>query len=258
MTVASDPRGHEGPMLGLAQREAIAEDLLLLARVHDREPDAAMIAALRATSPDQWLSLQMAGVEYDAAMHLLAEGLAGLRDPVTSAELDALAAEFAALYLTYGYHITPTESPWRDEDGLERQQAMFAVRAWYRHHGLRIDDWRTRSDDHLVYELQFVAHVLRRSADAEDLREMARFLRAHPLAWVPHFAARTLKRCRQPLFAGFALLTSVYLARLADVLGTIFGLDMTPAPLRPEAKAGGPAPTCADAPPAIYGGAPGW
>jgi hypothetical protein len=101
--------------------------------------------------------------------------------------------------------------------------------------------------------------VLRTAPNEHALRALARVLCDHPLAWVPHFAARALKRCRLPLYPGLALLTSAYLAQLAALLGTALEIDMTPAPLRADAA---PAPvgakTCADAPPAIYGGAPGW
>ncbi len=95
----------------------------------------------------------------------------------SEANLDDLAADFAAIYLTHGYRVSPNESVWRDEEGLERQGPMFSVRAWYKHHNLQTPDWRIRADDHLVNELQFLAMLSQRAADFDQLREAARFLR---------------------------------------------------------------------------------
>jgi TorA maturation chaperone TorD len=233
--------------LTAAQRIALHDDLLLLARFHDREPDAEMLSALRAQPADGWLSLRLEGGEFAVARTLLNDAFAGLPDPVDAAALDELAAEFAALHLNFTYRAAPAESPWRDDEGLERQHAMFAVRRWYRRLGLAAADWRKRSDDHIVTELTFLARALRDADSAAAILLAARFLREHPLAWVPHFAARARKCCRLPLFAGFAVLTSAYLRELAELLASLTKLDMLAPPLQtssgPDAGAG---PTCGE------------
>lgn len=222
-----------GPIaLSGPERRALAEDLLVLIRLHDREPDAAMLAALREQDPDEWFSLTLSGPKWEDARGHLREGLAAIAAEPGPADLDDLAAEFAAIYLTFAYRAAPTESVWRDEDGLERQAPMFAVREWYRRHGLTVADWRDRSDDHLVNELLFLAALLRDAEGQGGLREAALFLREHILVWVPAFAGRVAARCRVQFYASAALATCVYLQRLGGMLGLCTGLDMTPPPLK--------------------------
>lgn len=245
-----------GAALSTEERERLDEDLRLILRLNDREPDADLLAALRATDPHEWFALDLSGAGGDEACGHLAEALAGLPEPVTGAMLDELAAEFAAIHLTFAYRAAPTESVWRDEEGLERQAAMFDVRRWYARHGLTAPDWRRRSDDHLVNELQFLAFLLRRGDQEEWLREAALFLRDHLLVWVPGFAGRVASRCRLQFFAGAALVTALWLDRLALLLGTCCGLDMTPPAARPPAHGAGAA---AREPPACgVPSGPGW
>nr|WP_256515621.1 molecular chaperone TorD family protein [Alsobacter ponti] len=220
------------------ERRALAEDLLIFSGLHDREPDADTLAALREEGPDEWFSLSLSGPEWETARRHLREGLAAIPADPGSADLDDLAAEFAAIYLTFAYRAAPCESVWRDEDGLERQAPMFAVREWYRHHGLTVADWRNRPDDHLVNELLFLATLLREADGPNGLREAALFLRDHILVWVPAFTGRVAARCRLQFYAGVALATGVYLQRLAGLLGLCTGLDMTPPPLKDESRGG--------------------
>ena len=47
--------------------------------------------------------------------------------------------------------------------------------------GLEVEDWRKRTDDHLVTQLQFLAHMLDAEAGNGDLSMVARFMDEHPL-----------------------------------------------------------------------------
>jgi len=109
----------------------IGDDLALLARLHDRELDAPLIAILRKMPVDQWFALRLEGSEFTEATRLLDDALKSAPDPLTAEALDEMAAEYAAIYLNHTYRISPHESVWVDEDGLERQEPMFRVRAAY-------------------------------------------------------------------------------------------------------------------------------
>ena len=227
--------------LGQEEREALAEDVALLVRLADRELDAETLARLRERPPREWFALELEGEDVESIIGHVTAGLAEFSDPPTTAELDELAAEFAAIHLNHGYGAAATESVWRDEDGLEKQDAMFLVREWYALHGVKAADWRLRSDDHLVNELQFLALMLRGATNGARLKETATFLRDHPLVWFPRFADRIAKRCELQFYAGVTLLSAVYLERLAAHLGVVTGLDMTPPKLiieKPKAPAG--------------------
>ena len=69
---------------------------------------------------------------------------------------------------------------------------MFKVREWYKQYGLQVENWRLRPDDHLVCQLQFIAHLLSLDNDGDKLREIAQFLDEHLLLWIRDFAL-TLK-----------------------------------------------------------------
>ncbi len=224
---------------------ALARDLTLLARLHDREPDAELLAQLGARAPSSWFALRLKGAGFEEACRLMQAALDETQ--ADAAQLDELAADYAAIYLTHAYRVSPAESVWRDEEGLERQGPMFSVRSWYRHYGVKAPDWRIRADDHLVNELQFLALLVRDAQDFDGLRQAARFLREHPLVWVKEFAGRVVQRCRTPFYAATALMTVDYLDHLAQLLGALLDEDMTPAalPVLP-ARAGMKEATCAD------------
>lgn len=206
---------------------ALAEDLQLLGLLHGQELTAGLIQALRGAAPRDWFALVPAGADNAQGLALVAQGLAVLPSPPDAAAIDDLAAEYAAIYLTHAYRAAPTESVWRDRDGLERQAPMFAVREYYRRHDLAVADWRLRSDDHIVSELAFLAMLLGTGTPVA-LAQAATFLRDHLLVWVPAFAGRVARRCRHPFYAGLALVTAAYLQALADLLGEAMGIVMTP------------------------------
>jgi TorA maturation chaperone TorD len=228
--MTQDAGADHAAVLGAEIRQtcaALADDLMMLARFADREVDADLLALLRAMPVASWFHLTLNGAEADQARALIEDAFAEMLDPVDGRALDDLAAEFAAIYLTHHYRAAPSESVWRDDEGLERQGAMFAVRKWYARYNLQVPDWRRRSDDHLVHELEFLAFLLRNASTEADLREAARFLREHPLVWLRPFTRTIVLRCRLSFYAGIALLTAIHLDSLAQALGETLGCDMS-------------------------------
>jgi len=237
-------------------RTAAAQDLTDLAALHDREVDAAALDRLRAALEPGLLRLRLVNEDSRAALLLLGEALAGLPGVIDDALADALAADYADIYLTYGLRASPNESVWLDEDNLAMQAPMFEVRALYQRHGLQVPNWRQRADDHLVHELQFLAHLL--DPDTGDtLGEAAAFLDEHLLLWVPDFSARVAQRCATPFYAGLAAVTAVYLDELRELLERILGEPRTPREeieeRRRRARESDPAPAAF-----VPGSAPTW
>lgn len=239
-------------------REAIAQDLILLARIVDREVDGELVAFLRGLDVGYWFALRPDGVQADEGMALLRSALEALSQPPVPAELDELAAEFARIFLTNGYSASPSESVWRDDEGLERQGPMFEVRDWYRHYGLKAPNWRARADDHLVHELEFVSLLMRHIDQPASLGDALRFLRAHLLGWAPAFARRVIGRCEEPFYAGALLLLVAYLEALDRVLAEATGLNPPVADLRKAETGKTPdLPDCGS-PRYVPGAAPSW
>ncbi len=214
-----------------AFREHVAEDLQVLATLHDREPDATLLQQLKAVDFPSSLTLlpdTEPGIE---AMTLVQQALSALSTDPDQEILDELAADYASIYLNHNISASPEESVWLDEDSLMCQQSMFQVRSWYESHGLEIPDWRLRPDDHLVYELQFIAFLLNRDTQMETLDKTATFMDEHLLRWLGNFGERVLVRCDTPWFAGVAALTAAYCEELRDILAEVL---QHPRPSREE------------------------
>ncbi len=199
----------------------VSEDLRILARLHDREPDEALVQELKAIDFPGSLTLLLDDEAGREASTIMAHALELLPERMDRSLLDELAADYASIYLNHGVGASPQESVWTDDDGLICQDSMFQVRQWYQSHGLEVPDWRKRPDDHLVYQLQFVAHLLGEAENEEALQQAATFLDEHLLRWLDPFARRVAGRCATPWFAGAAALTAAYLDSLRDLLAEI-------------------------------------
>ncbi len=233
--------------------QALAEDAEALAALHDRELTAETLAALREVDFPQNLGLLPVGEGSLEAWRLMAAAL----EQTDAAELNLLAADYAAIYLTGAYGASPCESVWTDDDHLVCQEAMFALRAVYAEAGLAATDWRRRPDDHLVLQLLYIAHALRRAAGAEGLRRLAAMLDAHLLRWLPDFSARVAARAETPFFAVLGRLTFAWCEQLRDLLAESLG---EPRPTRAEIEARLRPPRRVEAAPLAYmpGAAPSW
>ena len=96
---------------------------------------------------------------------------------------------------------------------------MFDLRAIYKAAGLAAADWRKRPDDHLVLQLQYIAHELRRGASADFSNgSLAHMMDVHLLRWLPDFAARVASRTSLPFHAALARLTVVWCQSIRALL----------------------------------------
>jgi TorA maturation chaperone TorD len=118
------------------------------------------------------------------------------------------------------------------------------MRELYAADGLTVPDWRMRPDDHLVFQLQFLAKRLEciapgseaESADfANELwLSLATLLDHHLLRWLPDFACRVSVRCDTEFYAALFLLTEVWCEQLRDLMA--LHLD-EPRPSKEEVEA---------------------
>ena len=203
-------------------REAVAQDLNTLATLHHAELNDALLGDLAAANFPDGIGLRLLGDDGMRAIVLMRQAMAELRAPLAQPVLDELAADYAAIYLTYGYHASPCESVWLDQENLAMQAPMFQVREFYKLFDLVAADWRTRPDDHLVLELLFLS-ALFRDEHPQALPEAARFLDSHLLRWLPLFGRRVAARCATPFYAGTARLTAAYCDELRDLLADLLG-----------------------------------
>jgi len=214
------PEGDAELLLRIRKR--LAEDFQILASLHDREPDTGLFTRLKAMNFPDSLTLRMEDGPRRDTLLLARSALESLPQPLDEAWLDELAADYAAIYLNHEIGASPEESVWLDEDNLICQEAMFQVRQWYRSHGLGVANWRLRPDDHLVYQLQFIAFLLARD-EAGSLEKAATFMDEHLLRWIGNFGERVLHRAATPWFSAAAALTAAYVEETRDLLAEILG-----------------------------------
>jgi TorA maturation chaperone TorD len=147
---------------------------------------------------------------------------------------------------------------WLDDDHLAMQEPMFQIREWYGRHGLAVADWRKRTDDHLVNQLRFLAHLIDPAAGAGDLSEAARFLDEHLLRWISGFAERVAKRCQTRFYAGLVQMTAAYLHELRALLAEVTG-EPVPSAEEIEERMRPKTSVAVDVPgPYLPGAAPSW
>ena len=205
------------------QLALIADDFRLLARFHDREFNATFLDGLRKGKITDFLSVSIASDAAVKAAGDLDEALALLPSAPGQAVLDALAVEYANIYLCHNYRIAPTGSVWLTEESLERQEPMFVARGWYAKYDMGAPDWRVRPDDHIVHELQFLARLCELGTK-QSMADAVAFLDQCVLVWVPDFANAVSERAHEAIYIASAALTAAYLEELRDVLEVITGV----------------------------------
>ena len=218
-------------------RAALADDLDGLARLHDREIDGALIEALAAVGFPDNLALLPDEATREAMRSTVAHLPRGdsfqsqknwhhaTLDSEISAS-DALAADYAGIYLNGACTASPYESVWLTDEHLTCQLPMFELRALYEKAGLTVDDWRKRYDDHFVLQFQYLAHSLRN--EAVPLEEIGRFLDEHVGHWFPDFAKAVTLRGDTDFYRGLAVITADWLARCRSLIEEITGKARTP------------------------------
>ena len=241
-----------------ALRQAAGSDLSALARLHGEELTESDIRALREAPFAEFFALLPRRKMAEEACAVIDRGWQVL-EAADVPLADALAADFAALYITHRHRASPDESVWLDEDGLQRQQPMMEVRKWYEKHGLRAPDWRKTADDNLALQLAFLAHLMAEGgeADTAPLAEAAHFLDEHLLLWIDDFAAAAAGACDTPFYAGLAIFTAAWLRTFRETLAAATGIaPLTEAEIQarrphPAAEAAGEGPYVPGMGPAI-------
>lgn len=228
---------------------ALAEDAQTLALVHDRELTPAFLDELRAIDFPRNLVLLPASPQAQEAWRFMAAALSDLPVPLDTATLDRLAADYASIYLVSSYGASPCESTWIDEDHLLCQETMFQLREIYRVAGLAAADWRRRPDDHLVLQLAFLAHAIRRAEGIDDWRNLAKVMDEHLLRWLPDFARRIATRCETSIYAGMAMVTHEWADGLRHLLAERLG---EPRPSREEIEARMKPPAIPESAPVVF------
>ncbi len=218
-----------------ALTQAVSDDLALLNALQATELEAQTLAELKFLGFPEGLGLNLGSEKATSILNHLESVVANWPDEPDSACLDDLAADFAAIYLNGQFGASPHESYWLDEDHLVMQKPMFEVRKLYQAHGMAVENWRNRADDHIVIELNFLAEIVKMTGDQNNLSVAATFLDEHLLRWVDQFAGRVASHSESDFYTGLTLLTAVYCDELRDLLAVMLD-EPRPDPAEIELK----------------------
>ncbi len=211
----------------------IADDIELLVLLHDKELDVTLIKLLKKNNFPRTMGFALQTKKSKQAMGLMQKGIDDIKPDAIDDSLENLAADYASIYLNYSLRASPYESVWLDEEQLMMQGPMFEIRRWYEKYGLKVADWRLRSDDHFICQLQFVSRMLR-SDEIEHINDTANFMDQHLFRWFEKFCSNVANRCDTTFYAGLAALSFAYIDEVRDILSKI--LD-TPRPSKEEIEA---------------------
>jgi putative dimethyl sulfoxide reductase chaperone len=223
---------------------AWSEDAATLALLHARELPPELLSALKALDFPANFGMVPYGEKCEQVFGVMREVVAILPETPDTTFMDALAADYASIYLTGALEASPFESFWLSDEHLLCQEAMFELRALYAADGMRVPDWRMRPDDHLVFQLQFIAKRLMRisfqcadeaeTTTRDQWRSLAEFLDYHLLRWLPDFTCRVAQRCDTSFYAALALLSDAWCQQLRDAIALHLG---DPRPSKEEIEA---------------------
>ena len=199
----------------------VATDLRQFARLHAKELDQQQTHQLQAAGFPRGLGFKLESEEAAPVIAHLAEQVSNWPEALSQSELDELAADFAAIYLTCHYGSCPQESYWMDEDHLTMQKPMFQLREILEQQGLEVSDVHQFADDHLVNELELLAYFLEQKPDLAGLGKIADFMDEHLLRWVMSFSERVALMCESEFYAGLALITGLYCEAFRDLLAQV-------------------------------------
>lgn len=193
----------------------LATDLKILARLHAYELDEATVLQLSKSDFPQSLAINIDDEnQAQPLVEVMRRSIGEIQQQVVTKDL--LDADFAAIYLNGAHDLSPNESAWLDEDHLERQEPMFEIRDWYRKYGLRIENWRTRSDDNIALQILFLSEMLaKRPLPLEDI---GHFMDFHILRWIDDFAQGVFRRAETGFYASLGLLSARYLNGVRDLV----------------------------------------
>lgn len=137
--------------------------------------------------------------------------------PFSSADYEELQADYAHLFVGTRRVLAPMwESVYFNRDRMVFQRQTFQVRADYARYGLEVDALSHEPDDHLAYELLFVARLFEvagakmddgdKTGASEVLGDLGSFTSRHLLMWLPMWVPLVVRHARADFYPGYARL----------------------------------------------------
>ena len=166
------------------------------------------------------------------ARALLTKWADGCATPFAEEDFEAIRVEYTRLFVGFRKVLAPVwESVYFNRDRMVFQRQTFKVRELYARYGLEVDGLSHEPDDHLAYELLFVARlfeICRQQCEEHDetaldatLADLEYFVTHHPLMWVPMWCPLVEEQAHSDFYRGYALLVLEALKYIEEVVPVV-------------------------------------
>jgi putative dimethyl sulfoxide reductase chaperone len=122
----------------------------------------------------------------------------------------------------------PWESVYLGREHLLFEEQTLKVRESYKAYGLSFIRENNEPEDHILIELEFLAHLILMTLNTEEkdirmklLADQAAFLEAHFLRWAPKFSDLFKKNVKTLWFKGASVLLEEYIALEEEIAANI-------------------------------------
>jgi TorA maturation chaperone TorD len=147
---------------------------------------------------------------------------------------EALACEFAALFIGPGEHISPYESIYVPDSsgrvGYYWGECTVDMKNWVEHYSLKISDGFKSIPDHISVELEFMQRLVEQErmawerGDEETAKRCMeverRFFEKHLIKWIPAFCDKVMEKAELDFYREVAKLTKSFIIQeYRDLLG---------------------------------------
>ena len=198
----------------------------LLGRIFHGVPDRELFAEIA----DQRVFDEVpfaTGSSADEALRYLTDWTDGCAVPFSDDDFHSVSAEYTRLFVGTRRVLAPMwESVYFNRDRMVFQRETFEVRAMYRAYGLEVDALSHEPDDHLAYELLFVARLMTLASERlakgclnearQIVSDMVSFVVCHPLSWVDRWLEEVRRATCGGFYRGYAELVVVALRQVED------------------------------------------
>lgn len=148
-----------------------------------------------------------------------------------------LACEYARIFLASGLNTktsavaTPYESVFTSEERLVMQEARDEVYRWYLQDGFKVDPSLHEPEDHLAFELEYLAHINERAVASlaqgdegaliKSLQRQRVFIDEHLLNWLPQLRTTAQDYAKLTFYTGFLMVLEGYLQGQKELLDSL-------------------------------------
>lgn len=198
------------------------------------------LARIYRVEVDQQLLDQMGKMDLSSEVDVseISEGyrmLKGFLEHRRESTVTDLAVEYARVFLGAGLGqgegAYPYESVYTSPDRLVMQEARDEVLKIYREEGLDRAEEFNEPEDHVAFELEFMAYLCQKTTEAlKDgdkgsalgyLKKQQEFLEKHLVPWVPAFCNDVQRVARGDFYKAVAKITVGYLEMEQDLIGEL-------------------------------------